>query len=49
MLGLSLREEFRGKRLKGTAIEISNDSNTAATQICESLRRPDENLAQGQN
>ena len=33
MLGLSLREEFRGKRLKGTAIELSNDSNTGATQI----------------
>jgi hypothetical protein len=27
MLGLTLREEFRGKRLKGTAIELSNDSN----------------------
>ena len=33
MLGLSLREEFRGKRLKGTAIELSNDTNTGATQI----------------
>lgn len=33
MLGLQLREEFRGKRLKGTAIELSNDSNTGATQI----------------
>lgn len=33
MLGLTLREEFRGKRLKGTAIELSNDSNTGATQI----------------
>lgn len=33
MLGLKLREEFRGKRLKGTAIELSNDSNTGATQI----------------
>lgn len=33
MLGLNLREEFRGKRLKGTAIELSNDSKTGATQI----------------
>lgn len=33
MLGLTLREEFRGKRLKGTAIELANDSNTGATQI----------------
>jgi hypothetical protein len=33
MLGLTLRGEFRGKRLKGTAIELSNDSNTGATQI----------------
>ena len=33
MLGLSLREEFRGKRLKGTAIELSNDANTGATQV----------------
>ncbi len=33
MLGLILREEFRGKRLKGTAIERSNDSNTDANQI----------------
>ena len=33
MLGLTLREEFRDKRLKGTAIELSNDTNTGATQI----------------
>lgn len=33
MLGLGLREEFRGKRLKGTAIELSNETNTGATQI----------------
>ena len=33
MLGLNLREEFRSKRLKGTAIELSNDTNTGATQI----------------
>ena len=33
MLGLELRTEFRGRRLKGTAIELSNDNNTGATQI----------------
>ncbi|NJJ59488.1 MULTISPECIES: DUF499 domain-containing protein [unclassified Pseudomonas] len=33
MLGLTLREEFRGKRLRGTAIELSNDTNTGATQV----------------
>ncbi len=33
MLGLQLREEFRGKRLKGTAIELSSDTNTGATQF----------------
>lgn len=33
MLGLNLREEFQSRRLKGTAIELSNDSNTGATQI----------------
>lgn len=33
MLGLKLREEFRGPRLKGTAIELSNDQQTGATQI----------------
>lgn len=33
MLGLTLREEFRGKRLKGTAIELANDTKTGATQI----------------
>jgi hypothetical protein len=33
MLGLTLREEFRGKRLKGTAIELSNETSTGATQI----------------
>ncbi len=33
MLGLTLRDEFKGKRLKGTAIELSNDANTGATQI----------------
>ena len=38
MLGLTLREEFRGKRLKGTAIELSNDQHTGATQIVRPVR-----------
>lgn len=33
MLGLLLREEFLGRRLKGTAIELTNEHNTGATQI----------------
>lgn len=33
MLGLTLRKEFQGRRLKGTAIELSNDTQTGATQI----------------
>ena len=33
MLGLTLRDEFKGKRLKGTAIELKNQNNTGATQI----------------
>jgi len=33
MLGLTLRAEFRGRRLKGTAIELSNEANSGATQI----------------
>ena len=33
MLGLKPREEFKSKRLKGTAIELSNESKTGATQI----------------
>lgn len=33
MLGLKLRDEFKGRRLKGTAIELSNDANTGATQV----------------
>lgn len=32
MLGLTLRDEFQDKRFTGMAIEISNDSNTGATQ-----------------
>lgn len=33
MLGLKLREKFRGRLLKGTAIELANDSQTGATQL----------------
>ena len=33
MLKLTLRREFQGRRLKGTAIELANSSNTGATQI----------------
>lgn len=33
MLGLTLRDEFKGRRLKGTAIELTNTKNTGATQI----------------
>ena len=33
MLGLGLRQEFSGKRLKGTAIELSNEASTGATQV----------------
>ena len=33
MLKLALRQEFQSRRLKGTAIELANSSNTGATQI----------------
>ena len=33
MLGLTLREEFQGRRLKGTAIELTNTNKTGATQV----------------
>ena len=33
MLQLRLREEFQGRRLQGTAIELANSSNTGATQV----------------
>lgn len=33
MLGLKLREEFIGRRLRGTAIELSNEAKTGATQV----------------
>ena len=33
MLGLNLRDEFLGKRLKGTAIDLWNESQTGATQV----------------
>ena len=32
MLGLTLRSEFQGRKLKGTAIEFSNESGSGATQ-----------------
>lgn len=32
MVGLKLREEFQGKLLKGTAIELANNNQTGATQ-----------------
>ena len=33
MLQLTLRDEFRGRRLKGTAIELANANHTGATQM----------------
>ncbi len=33
MLELKLREEFLGKLMRGTAIELANDSKTGATQL----------------
>ena len=33
MLELRLRKEFRGRRLRGTAIELANASRTGATQV----------------
>jgi len=33
MLGLKIRDEFKGRRLKGTAIELTNKNNTGSTQI----------------
>jgi Protein of unknown function (DUF499) len=33
MLGLTLRKEFQGKRLRGTAIELANEKHTGATQV----------------
>ena len=32
MLGLTLRSEFQGRKLTGTAIELSNESGSGATQ-----------------
>jgi hypothetical protein len=43
MLGLTLGEEFRGKRLKGAEIELSNDSNTGA----HDAERPDGTVSYG--
>ncbi len=36
MLKLTLRQEFQSRRLKSTAIELANSSNTGATQISAS-------------
>ena len=51
MLGLILREEFQGRRLKGTAIELSNETNTGATQIAAkaflSITYPTHDLLKG--
>lgn len=33
MLNLNLREEFTRRRLKGTAIELTNDTNSGATEM----------------
>ncbi len=33
MLGLTLRKEFQGRRLKGTAIELTNSKNEGAVQV----------------
>lgn len=36
MLGLELRDEFRGKRLKGTTVDFSNQSGTGALDVSAS-------------
>ena len=33
MIDLQLREEFRGKRLKGTTVDFTNQSKTGALDI----------------
>lgn len=33
MLGLTLRKEFQGRRLRGTAIELTNSKNEGAVQV----------------
>jgi hypothetical protein len=33
MLGIELRKEFKGRRLKGNAIELTNKNKTGATQV----------------
>lgn len=33
MLGLELREEFRGARLRGTTIDFNNDAGTGALDM----------------
>ena len=36
MLDLKLREEFRGKRLKGTTVDFKNQSGTGALDVSAS-------------
>lgn len=36
MLDLALREEFRGKRLKGTTVDFTNQSKTGALEVSAS-------------
>lgn len=36
MLQLRLREEFRGKRLKGTTVDFKNQSGTGALDVAAS-------------
>src|SRR5271166_1633367 len=36
MLGLRLREEFRGKRLRGTTVDFTNDNKTGALDVSAS-------------
>ena len=36
MLGLRLREEFRGKRLRGTTVDFTNDNKTGALEVSAS-------------
>ncbi len=33
MLDLTLREEFRGKRLKGRTVDFTNQSKTGAVEV----------------
>ena len=33
MMGLQLRDEFKGKRLKGTTVDFKNQSGTGALDV----------------